>query len=129
MPEADYGFKPTAKVRSFGELVGHLANEHYVICSAVKGEKDPNTQDFEKVTGKAGLVKALNDSIAYCDAVYAGMTDAQATGMVKMFGEDSSRAAGLNSNVTHDSEHYGNIVTYLRMKNLVPPSSARTGSM
>lgn len=129
MPESEYGFKPTPKVRTFGELIGHLANEHYAICSAVKGEKDPNTQDFEKVTGKAAMVKGLNDSIAYCDPVYAGMTDAMGTGLAKIFGQDSSKAAGLNSNVIHDSEHYGNIVTYLRIKNLVPPSSSRPGSM
>lgn len=129
MPEADYAFKPTPKVRTFGELIGHLANEHFAICSAVKGEKDPNAQDFEKVTGKAAIVKGLNDSIAYCDPVYAGMTDAMGTATVKVFDQDSSKAAGLNVNVTHDSEHYGNIVTYLRMKNLVPPSSSRQGSM
>lgn len=129
MPEADYAFKPVPKVRTFGELIGHLANEHYAICSAVKGEKDPNTQDFEKVAGKAALVNALSDSIAYCDPVYAGMTDAMGVAGVKIFDQEMSKAAGLNTNVTHDSEHYGNIVTYLRLKNLVPPSSARQSSM
>ena len=76
MPDANYGFKPTPEVRSFGELIGHLANEHYLLCSPVKGEKNPMADvDFEKKTSKADLVKAINDSNAYCDAAYAAMKD------------------------------------------------------
>ena len=69
LPEADYGFKPTPAVRSFGQILGHLVNEHYVICSGVKGEKNPHEKaDFEKTSSKADLGKALEASIAYCDA-------------------------------------------------------------
>src|SRR6478672_4377691 len=71
MPADQYGFKPTPEVRSFGELIGHLANEHYLLCSPLKGEANPMAKvDFEKTTGKADLVKAINDSNAYCDAAY-----------------------------------------------------------
>ena len=123
--EADYGFKPAPTVRSFGQLIGHLANDHYLICSAAKGEKNPQAAtDFEKTTGKAGLVKALADSIAYCDAVYDSMTDAKGAEIVEMFGGKYPRLGALTINVAHSSEHYGNIVTYLRLKGLVPPSSA-----
>ncbi len=109
MPDANYSFKPTPEVRSFGEIVGHLANEHYLICSGVKGEANPQKAiDFEKKRTKADLVKALNDSYAYCEGVTP--TDE------KTFGN-------LLVNVTHDSEHYGNLVTYMRMKGIVPPSS------
>ena len=74
MPAEHYGFKPTPEVRSFGELIGHLANEHYLLCSPLKGEANPMAKvDFEKTTGKAELVKAITESNAYCDAAYASM--------------------------------------------------------
>lgn len=124
VPEKDYGFKPTPAVRSFGAIIGHLANDHFLICSGAKGEKNPGTTDFEKVTEKAALVKALNDSIAYCDGVLAGMDDKKGVEMVELFGGKYARLAVLNLNTNHSSEHYGNLVTYLRLKNLTPPSSA-----
>ena len=124
MPDADYGFKPAPTVRSFGEIIGHLANDHYLICSAAKGEKNPQAaSDFEKTSGKAALVKALQDSITYCDGVVDGMTDARGAEIVEMFGGKYPRLAALTINVTHSSEHYGNLVTYLRLKGLVPPST------
>jgi uncharacterized damage-inducible protein DinB len=123
MAEADYAFKPTPQVRSFGQIIGHLANEHYGICAGAKGEKSPSTADFEKVTSKADLVAALDKSIAYCDGVYASMTDAAGTQPVEVFGEKMMRLAALQLNLTHSSEHYGNLVTYMRLKGVVPPSS------
>jgi uncharacterized damage-inducible protein DinB len=138
MPEADFAFKPTKDVRSFGEILGHIANTHYSYCSMVKGEKNPNAQDFEKVTAKTEMVKAVNDSIDYCKAIYASMTDAKLLQPVPPLPAAAPPAAGapaprptvpfnrLLSNLTHDWEHYGNLVTYLRLKGLVPPSTERT---
>jgi uncharacterized damage-inducible protein DinB len=123
MPEADYAFKPTADVRTFGQLFGHLANEHYMFCSDLKGEANPQKAvDFEKKTAKADLVKAIDDSIAYCDAAYASVKDDPKTITPLKPGGDTPFSLMLG-NITHDSEHYGNIVTYLRMKGIVPPSS------
>jgi len=127
MPDANYGFKPTPEVRSFGELIGHLANEHYLLCSPLKGEKNPMAEvDFEKKTAKADLVKAINDSIAYCDAAYAAMKDEPKT--VTSFSDTRKDTPFrvMLLNVTHDNEHYGNMITYLRMKGIVPPSSQPT---
>jgi uncharacterized damage-inducible protein DinB len=124
MPEANYGFKPTPEVRSFGELIGHLANEHYLLCSPLKGEANPMAKvDFEKTTAKADLVKAIKDSNAYCDGAYAAAKDDPKT--VTPFSETrrDTPFRVMLLNVTHDSEHYGNLITYLRMKGLVPPSS------
>ncbi len=126
MPEANYAFKPTPEVRSFGQLVGHVANANYMICATAKGEKSPATQDFEKTTEKAALVQALKDALAYCDGVYK-MADSDLTAPAEMFGIKMSRLGFAFLNVTHDNEHYGNMVTYLRMKGLVPPSSAGPG--
>ena len=124
MPEAGFVFKPTPEVRSFAELLGHLTNEHYIFCSQMKGEKNPHEAvDFEKKTAKADVVKDINDSIAYCDAAYAAMTDDAKT--ITPFApnrRDTPFSSAL-LNVTHDSEHYGNLVTYLRLKGIVPPSS------
>jgi uncharacterized damage-inducible protein DinB len=124
MPEASYAFKPTPEVRSFGELIGHLANEHYLLCSPVKGEKNPMADvDFEKKKTKAELVKAITESNAYCDAAYAAMKDdAKSVAPISEARRDTPFRS-LLLNVTHDNEHYGNIITYLRMKGLVPPSS------
>jgi uncharacterized damage-inducible protein DinB len=127
MPDANYAFKPTPEVRSFGELIGHLANEHYLLCSPLKGEKNPMADvDFEKKTAKADLVKAITDSIAYCDAAYAAMKDEPKT--VAAFSETRKDTPFrvMLLNVTHDNEHYGNMITYLRMKGIVPPSSTPT---
>ena len=127
MPEASYGFKPTPEVRSFGELVGHLANEHYLLCAPLKGEANPMaSMDFEKKTAKADLVKAINDSNAYCDAAYAAAKDEPKT--VASFSETrrDTPFRVMLLNVTHDNEHYGNMITYLRLKGIVPPSSAPT---
>lgn len=126
MPEENYSFKPTPEVRSYGQLIGHLANANYTMCATAKAEKSPATQDFEKTTRKAALVQALKDALAYCDAVYT-MTDAQLTGPAELFGMKMTRLGFAFLNVTHDNEHYGNLVTYLRMKGLVPPSSQGPG--
>lgn len=125
MPEADYGFKPTPEVRSFGEIVGHLANANFLFCSQAKGEKSPATENFEKKTAKADLSKGLKDSVAYCDGVYGSLTDASGMEMVKAGNSEVPRSAPLIRNMAHNNEHYGNLVTYLRLKNIVPPSTER----
>ncbi len=122
MPEADYAYKPTADVRTFGQILGHIVNENYLFCAAVLGEKDPNTADWEKVTSKAELMKGLNAAFAYCDRAYE-IPDAGAMAQVEFFGMKGTKLWALAFNVEHDGEHYGNIVTYFRMKGMVPPSS------
>lgn len=122
MPEADYGFKPTPDVRSFAQLVGHVANAQYMICAAALGETSPARQNFEQTTDKAGLVAALRASSEYCDRAYAQSDDA-AMQMTQLFGGQRTRLGVLVLNTSHDFEHYGNLVTYLRLKGLVPPSS------
>jgi uncharacterized damage-inducible protein DinB len=122
MPEALYGFQPTPEVRTFGQLVGHLADSNVMLCSMALGEKkEPWTVEKTK-TSKADLVAALKESIAVCDRVFAqGDTDL-ATG-VNLFGVDTNRFALVGLIIGHEFEHYGNMVTYMRVKGLVPPSS------
>jgi uncharacterized damage-inducible protein DinB len=128
MPEAKYGFKPVDGVRTYGAILAHVAGASYEFCAAAKGEKPPHVEDeFEKsAKTKAEIVKALDGSIAYCDEVYKTLDDAKAAQMVAgaFGGPQGARAANLIGNTAHFQEHYGNLVTYLRINGLVPPSSA-----
>jgi uncharacterized damage-inducible protein DinB len=128
MPEENYSFKPTETVRSYGQIVGHLADAQYTFCSVTLGEKSPGLKIEQTKTTKADLVVALKDALSYCDKAYDGMTDASGTQMVKMIGMDMPKLGVLNFNNMHAMEHYGNLVTYLRLKNIVPPTSENTAA-
>ncbi len=122
MPEENYSFKPTPEVRSFGQLVAHVADANFMFAALAAGEK-PTPRDIEKTkTSKADLVAALKESEAACDKVFT-MTDAELSVPMKFFGRDTTRFAVAGLIVGHGYEHYGNMVTYMRIKGLVPPSS------
>jgi uncharacterized damage-inducible protein DinB len=123
MPEENYDFRPAPRVRTFGQILGHIAQEQYLyFCAPLKGEQ--KSVDIERTkTTKSDLIAALKDSFAYCDAVYDKMTDADATSIVNTGGSQSTKLRLLWMNVVHDESHYGNLVTYLRIKGIVPPST------
>lgn len=123
MPEENYSFKPADSVRSYGQLIGHLADGQYEFCSVALGEKNPEPNVEKTKTSKADLIAALKTAFAYCDKAYDGMTDAAGSQLVKMFGNESPKLGVLNFNNVHNWEHYGNLVTYMRIKGIVPPSS------
>ena len=123
VPEENYNFRPTDAVRSFGQIVGHVADAQYLFCSIELGEKNPAPKIEQSKTSKADLIAALKDAFAYCDRAHDGMTDASATQMVKLFGNDAPKLDVLTINNMHNMEHYGNLVTYMRLKNIVPPTS------
>jgi uncharacterized damage-inducible protein DinB len=123
VPEDLYAFKPTPDVRSFGQVVAHIADANFMICGSASGTKGPEGSVEKTKTTKADLQKALAESFAFCDAAWAGLTDAKAAEAVKMFGMDQTRVTALSFNTAHDFEHYGNLVTYMRLKSIVPPSS------
>ena len=132
MPAEDFEFKPTPEVRSFAQLVGHVVNANFFFCSQAKGAAMPTTTNFERVAESAALIKGLSDALAYCDAVYESTTDADFNQVVTLNGfpgmnpkTTTSLGAVLMFNTTHNNEHYGNIVVYLRLKGKVPPSTAR----
>ena len=123
MPEADYAYATVpGKTRTYGEIISHIADIQMMLCGLVKGE--PQQPTFEKTKkSKAEASAALKQSFDYCDAVYNSMTDADGAATVKMFGRDLTKLGVLNFNISHDNEMYGTAVAYLRMKDLVPPSS------
>lgn len=122
MPEENYTFKPTPEVRSFGQLVGHVADANFMFCSMALGET-PSPRDIEKTrTSKADLVAALKESVAACNKVFT-LSDAELSGATRLFGVDTTRFGVVGLLIGHDYEHYGNMVTYIRIKGFVPPSS------
>ena len=124
MPEAGYAFRPTPEVRSFGQQVAHVADDQYNLCAPARGEtrKEAYTAIESSLSTKADLVAALKKAFAYCDAAYDALTDATAAQMA-VADRGKTRFEMLNWNLWHTWEHYGNVVVYLRMKGLVPPTS------
>lgn len=126
--EANYAFKATPEVRSLGQLFGHIANANFMICSNASGAANPAAgKNAEQLTAKADIQKVLADSFAFCDQAWAAAEGAKGDEAVKVFGADHTRRSALAFNTAHDWEHYGNIVTYMRLKGMVPPSSAGGG--
>jgi uncharacterized damage-inducible protein DinB len=123
MPEKAYGFKPADAVRTYGQIVGHIADMQYAFCSIALGEKNPALRIEQTKTSKPELMAALKDAVAYCDRAYGGLTDTSALQVVKMGPNEMPRVSVLTTNMTHSALHYGNLVTYMRMNNIVPPSS------
>lgn len=122
MPEAHYGYTPVETTRTFGKIAAHIAGSQYAMCSGALGEQTA-LPDYEKThTTRAELIAALSESFARCEQAYAALTDATAMDPVKMM-HGKSRLSVLDTNMLHTVEHYGNMVTYMRMKGLVPPTS------
>jgi uncharacterized damage-inducible protein DinB len=134
MPEKDYAFRPATMpaadkkdIRTFAEVLIHIADENGMFCGLAEGMTAP--APAAGATTKAAVQKALADSFAFCDKAWAGTTDKNAVTAVELpFGLGmSTRLAALSFNSAHNAEHYGNVVTYLRAKGLVPPSSQPAG--
>lgn len=125
MPEEHYGFKPSEDVRTFGQLVGHVANANNNLCRPARDVASGNRTNLEHLATKAELVAALKASFEYCDPAYDSLTDAIMAEPAKFGQTPITKGYALTFNVVHDNEHYGNVATYLRMKGIVPPSTAR----
>ena len=126
MPEESWGFKPSHDVMAFQDFIGHLAGANFNFCAAAKGEPNPGADKVKAAKGKAALTAVLSEAMAYCDETYAALASGaiKADEQTKMMG-GSSKAGLLILNTAHSFEHYGNLVTYLRIRGFVPPSSER----
>lgn len=126
MPAEDYSFRTTPKVRTFGEMIAHVADGQMLMCQVVTGAKTTDKAQFQPPkTAKADLTASLKASFDYCDPVYASMTDKAGAAQVTWFRWKMSKLGLLNWNIAHDNEMYGIIGAFLRIKGLVPPSSDR----
>jgi hypothetical protein len=133
MPESSYGFRPTPDVRTFGEQINHATGANYSFCNQAgvpPGFERRNSPGLQSVTTKSAMVKALEDSVAYCSSLIAAASEAWLLESApNLGGAGSGRITGARAYVfiyagVHGAEDYGTITTYLRMQGLVPPSTA-----
>lgn len=124
VPEDKYSFRPAPTVRTIGQLLAHVADGQYEMCGGAAGKRDDNHVE-ETAKTKPEIIAALKTAFAYCDEIYAGMTDAKAAEQIGSEGRKMTRMSLLDFNVAHTMEHYGNLVTYMRIEGIIPPSSER----
>jgi uncharacterized damage-inducible protein DinB len=118
MPESKYGYRPTKDVRSFAEILNHLTDISYILCSNAKGEGNPDTTNA--ADSKTQIMARLKGAFGYCDGVYSGFTDAHLNDRADFFGFKTNKMFILTQVGNHDALHYGNLVTYLRINGLEP---------
>jgi uncharacterized damage-inducible protein DinB len=123
VPEDVYAFRPTPEVRTLAQLFGHVADGFMSMCSTAQGEKPPRIGFEKSLTSKGELVKALGEGVQYCNSVFDRMNDVRGVETVPFYFGPTPRVSVLYFATTHAYEHYGNVVTYMRLKNIVPPSS------
>ena len=131
MPDGDYGFKPgsTPEARTFAQVIDHIVQAQFGQCSALSGKPNPmqGKQLEQELKTKAEVTKALAESFALCDSLFADVTDANAMESVKMGNNEVTRVAALYGILVHGNEMYGTAAVYLRSKNIVPPSTENMG--
>jgi uncharacterized damage-inducible protein DinB len=118
LPESKFSYRPTKDVRSFAEIVNHVADISYTLCSNVKGEANPATATAKR--SKPEIMAYLKGSFDYCDGVYSGFSDAHLNDPADFFGAKTNKMFILTQVGNHDALHYGNLVTYLRLNGLTP---------
>lgn len=125
--EATYMYTPSKDIRGFGAQLAHVANSQFNACAAARGEKNPHQgTNLEKTkTTRADIIQALADSFAFCDPVFANLTDQSATELVRQGQNEVARGSVLTNLIAHGNEEYGILTVYLRTKGMVPPSTER----
>jgi uncharacterized damage-inducible protein DinB len=118
MPESKYSYRPTKDVRSFAEIVTHVADISYYLCSNAKGEAPPAPATDKN--SKAEIMAYLKSAFGYCNGAYAGFADAHLNDPADFWGYKTNKMFILTQLTNHDALHYGNLVTYLRLNGLVP---------
>jgi uncharacterized damage-inducible protein DinB len=118
MPESKYGYRPTPDVRSFAEILNHLADISYILCSNAKGEAPPPPAAAR--SSKTEIIASLKGSFDYCDGAFSGFKDGHLNDPADFFGHRTNKMFLLTQVGNHDALHYGNLVTYLRLNSLVP---------
>jgi uncharacterized damage-inducible protein DinB len=127
IPEAKYSYQPTSEVRTVAQLFGHIADANHMFCSAAEGAKAPEQSVEKTATTKADIQTALADAFAHCDRVFASLNDttgAEAAVIERINSLKTTKLGALSFDAAHNYEHYGNLVTYMRLNKIVPPSSA-----
>jgi uncharacterized damage-inducible protein DinB len=118
MPESKYSYRPTKDVRSFGEILKHVGDISYILCSNAKGEAPPTITAAKG--SKTEIIAYLKGAFSACDSAYSGFTDAHLNDPADFWGFKTNKMFILTQVGNHDALHYGNLVTYLRLNNLEP---------
>jgi uncharacterized damage-inducible protein DinB len=124
MTESDFAFRPAPDVRSFGQLMAHIADRNYEFCAAARGEAPPAQAIETSHTGKERIERALNASFVYCDSAYARLVSPAGRETASLHGRTMPVASVLLYLSQHNALHYGNAITYLRLRGRVPPSTS-----
>jgi uncharacterized damage-inducible protein DinB len=128
VPENVWSFRPTPEVRTFAQIMGHIIDTSLGVCGAASGEKPTPANAEKTMTSKAQLSKALAEAMAFCDKAIAALDDKRAMEVLpKFFTGPTTRGMVIAFNTAHNFEHYGNLVTYMRINKIVPPSSEGSG--
>ena len=126
MPEADYAFKPTPETRPFGQLIAHVALSQFGFCSFLQGGPSPKAAEKEETPrSKAVLIALLKESTTFCDPLVNAMTDEGMVQLMKVGPNEGARGVPAIGLSIHGNEVYGTIAVYLRLKGIVPPTTAR----
>ena len=105
VPAEKYNYKPVDTVRTFGQLIAHITDSYNYFCSGTKVEWSDAVEKGN--TDKETLLPKLKEAVGRCNTAYTSGTQLRP----------------LFSNVGHTNLHYGNIITYMRMMGMKPPSS------
>lgn len=125
--DANYSYRPSPDIRVYGAQLAHVANSQFNACAAAKGEPNPHQgQNLEQTkTTRADIIQALADSFAFCDPVFANLTDQSALELVRQGQNEVARGSVLANLIAHGNEEYGIMTVYIRTKGMVPPSTER----
>jgi hypothetical protein len=130
MPAENYGFRPTPEIESFGQRVAHIGGANLFICQGVMGQQT-TLRPRPAATSKPELIALLKQASAACDSAFDSLSDVAAMEKISSrfggpFPHEPTRTklATLNNMVRHSNEMYGYMCVYLRLKGIVPPSSA-----
>lgn len=124
MSEDDYTFRPTPDVRSFEQILAHVVESNYWFCSTAMGEEAPVSSIPDSAMSREDVQEALSASFDYCDQAYAAMADEmKASAMRDIMGKQRPALAVLNFRIYHGMLHWGNVVTYMRLRGRIPPSN------
>lgn len=125
MPDADYQYRPTPEIRTFARVVNHVTEAQFRTCATLNGTRFDASKVPSDTADKAAIVAGLKASFDECDKAYASLTDANVTEMMSMGQNKRSRIGLAWGNISHDNEQYAELSTYLRLKNLVPPTAEK----
>ncbi|MEM6647648.1 MAG: DinB family protein, partial [Bacteroidota bacterium] len=117
-------YRPSVNVQTVQGHFGHIINAQFGLCALAAGEENPGEGDYEELAmTKEAIIAGLEASTAYCNGVYESMSEEDAAAQRTFFGQEVTAAAVLSFKTTHNYQHYGSLVTYMRINGLVPPSS------